>query len=35
MIHALAFTTVKPGMLEQAIEVYRTLVPQVMTIRCR
>lgn len=30
MIHVLAFASIKPGMLDKALAVYRTLVPQVM-----
>ena len=30
MIHVLAFVTIKPGMLDKALNAYRTLVPKVM-----
>ena len=30
MIHVLAFVSLKPGMMEQALDVYRVLVPNVM-----
>lgn len=30
MIHVLAFVTIKPGMLDKALNVYRVLVPKVM-----
>ena len=30
MIHVLAFVSIKPGMMEEALNVYRVLVPKVM-----
>ena len=30
MIHVLAFVSIKPGMLDKALDVYRILVPKVM-----
>ena len=30
MIHVLAFVSIKPGMVDKALEVYRVLVPKVM-----
>jgi len=30
MIHVLAFVSIKPGMVKEALDVYRVLVPKVM-----
>ena len=30
MIHVLAFASIKPGMLDKALEIYRVLVPKVL-----
>ena len=30
MIHVLAFASIKPGMLDKALEIYRILVPKVL-----
>ena len=30
MIHVLAFASIKPGMVDKALEVYRVLVPKVL-----
>lgn len=30
MLHVLAFVSIKPGMLDKALEVYRTFAPKVM-----
>jgi len=30
MIHVLAFVSIKPGMLDKALDVYRVLVPKVL-----